>query len=234
MATDGISGMMKLGRAMARRNNLYLFAWICAIFLPGALQLLAGGMEEVRDYLGNYFGLLSLYIFFTMTVGIGASFSAYYLFSCYRRTGSLDLLRISRLSPATALAGAFAEQIRIVFPPVLLASLSLLAYAGVGVLRGGVGGFGVGDMLGAFLLQSLNILLICAIAAQGFMRNEAPWALLAFMFVLPLNTLPVLLIYVRKVPAPLYVAGALVLLSLLLLSAWWRAAWVWRQGSRVA
>lgn len=231
MDSDGIRGVMALGRRMARRNNLYLFAWICAVFLPAALQMLAGGMEEVRDYLGNYFGVLSLYIFFTMTVGIGASFSAYYLLSCYRRTGSLDLLRISRLSPATALAGAFAEQLRILFPPILLSSAGMSVFAGIAARSGG---FGWEQMLGAFALESLNILVICAIAALGFMRNEAPWAVLAFLLVLPLNTLPVLLIFVRKVPAPLYIAGELLLLALLALAALLRIAQVWRLGSRTA
>lgn len=234
MASDGFRGMLKLGQVMARRNNLYLFSWICAVFLPGALQLLAGGMEEVRDYLGNYYGVLSLYIFFTMTVGIGASFSAYYLYSCFRRTGSLDLLRVSRLSPAAALAGASSELLRIIFPPVVFASLALAAYTGIATLQGGSGIFSVGDMLGAFLLQSLNILILCAIAAQGFMRNEAPWALLAFLMVLPLNTLPVLLIYVRKVPASTYILAELLVLVILSWLAWQRACSVWQWGSRNA
>src|SRR5690349_12616431 len=109
-----------MGRRMALRNNLYLFAWLCAIGLPLGLQLMSWLNEDVRDYLGNYFGIFSLYIYFTMTYGIAAVFVGYYQTSSFRRAGTLDMLRISQMRPSEMLAGVFASLELVLLPPMLV------------------------------------------------------------------------------------------------------------------
>jgi hypothetical protein len=58
----------------ARVNHLYTFAWICALVLPAVLQYFAGTEEDIRDYLGEYYGLPTLYFFFSSTYGFATVF----------------------------------------------------------------------------------------------------------------------------------------------------------------
>jgi len=74
---------------MAGRNNLYLFAWLCAVALPLVLQWLSGTLPEVKDYLGYYYGWFSLFMFFALTYGFGAVFVAFYQISSYHKAARL-------------------------------------------------------------------------------------------------------------------------------------------------
>lgn len=222
-----IDGILKMGRRMAARNNLYLFAWLCAIGLPLGLQLLSWVNEDVRIYLGNYFGVFSLYIYFTMTYGIATVFVGYYQTSSFRRAGTLDMLRISRMRPLEVLSGVFLSLEQVLIPPLLTAVLAMLGYllvAGVDMGQARLGWF---DVLGALLMQGLNQLVLCLLSLQGLLRNEAPFGLLAFMLVLPLNTLPVVLIYVLHLPQWVYLLTLLLGLAALMYSALLRVSRLW-------
>jgi hypothetical protein len=72
-----VSAIVKLADRSARRNHLYLFAWLCALAVPAGLQLLASTIDEVREYLAYYHGPISLYMFFAMTYGFATVFVSY-------------------------------------------------------------------------------------------------------------------------------------------------------------
>ena len=114
-----MSAMHRLGQRMSARNNLGLFAWVAALFLPLALQLIAGAQEEVREYLDFYYGPFTLYFFFVMTYGFATIFVCFYQLSSYRRQGTLDMLRIARLTPWEILRDVFLQLQRTLLPPIL-------------------------------------------------------------------------------------------------------------------
>ena len=206
---------------MAGRNNLYLFAWLCAVALPLALQWLSGSLPEVVDYLGNYYGWFSLYMFFALTYGFGVVFVSFYQISSYHKAGTLDLLRVSGIRPWEVLLGAFMQLELILVPPLLGFALVLAAY-GLGAsflgsaaeqpLRGISGGIAVGGALSMLLNQAL----LAAWQCLGLFRREAPLALSGALFVLPLNALPVVMIMVLHAPVIVLVLMMLALLALLL------------------
>ena len=109
---------------MATRNHLFLFAWLCAIVVPVALQWLSGTLEEVRDYLAYYYGPLSLYMFFAMSFGFCTVFVSFYQISGCRRAGTVDLLRVSGVKPWEVLSGVIL-QLQVVLLPPLLGFLAL-------------------------------------------------------------------------------------------------------------
>lgn len=207
---------------MAGRNNLYLFAWLCAVVLPAVLQWLSGQMPEVKDYLGNYYGWFSLYMFFALTYGFGAVFVAYYQVSGYHKAGTLDLLRVSGIQPWEVLAGAFIQLELILVPPLLGFGLLLLGYnLGIRFLALDselpLTGLGGGVAWGGAAVMLCNQALLCAWQLLGLYRREAPLAVVSAFIVVPvLNAAPVLVLFVLHLPAVVYMLALLTALALLL------------------
>lgn len=202
---------MQLGAKMAGRNHLYLFAWLCALALPVALQVIAGVTEEVRDYLAYYFGPVSLFMFFAMTYGFAAVFVGYYLVGGYRRKGSLDCLRVARIRPWEVVAGAFLAMQRVLVPPLVVFAIGF----GVYLFALPEEGFITRDpwlVAGVGLLFLANESIVCALLLTGLFRRESIAALLAAVLSLLLNILPVTLVYMLGWPIW---AFALMLLGIL-------------------
>jgi len=184
--------LVRLGQRMARRNNLALFAWIAAILLPIALQLIAGMEEEVRQYLDQYYGPFTLYFFFVMTYGFAVVFVCFYQLSAYRRQGTLDMLRVSRLTPYEVLRDAYLQLQYILLPPILGFVLVFSVYLLLTPERAMLAGFGGGTIIGGLLNVVLTELLLCAVVCLGLLRSEAGLAALAALLVMPLNIAPII------------------------------------------
>jgi len=211
----GLSAIIKLADRSARRNHLYLFAWLCAIAVPVGLELLATAIEEVRDYLAYYRGPLSLYMFFAMTYGFATVFVSYYVVGGLRKGGTLDLLRVSGARPWEVVTGVFLTLQRILAPPLIVFALGFTAYlllfAEESFLLGGSGWlvFGMG------VLVLFNQMILALLPCLALFRREEPLALLAAVLVLPLNALPVILLYVMALPVWAYALLMLGILGLL-------------------
>jgi hypothetical protein len=206
---------------MAGRNNLYLFAWLCAVALPLALQWLSGTLPEVVDYLGNYYGWFSLFMFFALTYGFGVVFVAFYQVSSYHKAGTLDLLRVSGIQPWQVLLGAFLQLELMLVPPLLGFAAVLVAYSLGGSFLGlsadqPLTGIGGGIAIGGALSMLLNQALLAAWQCLGLFRREAPLALTGALLVLPLNALPVVAIMVLHMPIFLLLLLMLAALALML------------------
>ena len=222
---------MKLGGRMARRNHLHLFAWLCAVALPAALQWFAGANEDVLNYLQSYYGPITLYIFFIMSFGLATVFVSYYVVSGFRTAGTLDTLRISRIRPAEVVGGVFLQLEQLLIPPVLGFAALFLVYLlyfagegarGIGWTVGGQGqvlSLGWGAIVAGAVVMLLNQAVLAALMCCGLYRREALLALFAALLVLPLNSAPVLVVYVYGVPWWTLLLIMLVLLALLFLLA---------------
>lgn len=203
---------------MARSNNLYLFAWICAIILPLALQLIVTNVQDVRDYLGDYLGLPTLFFFFTSTYGFATVFVCYYQLGSLRRAGTLDLLRVSRLLPQDALIGVFTQLQVLLAPPVLGFILLLAVFSSLQARQGPQAGFVASlDLIAAIVLgMLLNQAILCALQLCGLFRSEALLAAGALLLSFVLNTAPVIVLFVMGAPWWAYLLTQLMLLALLL------------------
>jgi hypothetical protein len=190
-----MSAMQRLGQRMAARNNLGLFAWVAAVFLPIALQLIAGVQEEVRDYLAGYFGPFTLYFFFVMTYGFATIFVCFYQLGSYRRQGTLDMLRIARLTPWEVLRDVFLQLQRTLLPPILGFAIVFTMYTLFFSDRTQIMGFGASALIGGVFNVVLTEMLLCAIICTGLLRGEAPLSLLCTFLVLPLNIAPIALMF---------------------------------------
>lgn len=195
-----VSAIVKLADRSARRNHLYLFAWLCAVAVPLGLQLLASSVEDVREYLAYYHGPISLYMFFAMTYGFGTVFVSYYVVSGLRQAGTLDLLRVSGARPAEVVAGVFLTLERVLAPPLFIFALGfagyLLLFARDSFLLGGSWWL----LSGMGLVVLLNQIILALLPCLALFRREALLALLAAVLVLPLNALPVFLLYGLGLP----------------------------------
>lgn len=200
----GIAAVIKLGNRLARRNHLYLFAWLCALVVPLGMHLLSGQIEEVRTYIAYYYGPISLYMYFTMTYGFGAVFVSYYLTGGLRKPGTLDMLRVSGVRPWELVTGVMLLLQMILVPPLVVFAAGLLTYFVLGeqatmladgrqALLAGMGG-----------VMLINELILAGIPCLGLFRRAAGWALIAALAVLPLNTLP-MLVWLRQLPITAYV-----------------------------
>lgn len=238
-AADGREALAGLARRMARVNNLYLFAWICAVALPVGLQLLVSNVEDVRDYLGEYLGLPTLFFFFVSVYGFTTIFVAYYELSGLRRAGTLDMLRISRLRPLELVSGLFLQLQGLLAPPVL-AFLALLAVYAFWIepQRAAQGAMllPLSLVAGAALSILLNQAILCAIILTGLFRNEAVSSLLALLAAGILNLSPMLLFF-TPIPWWAFFLAQLTLLMLLLWTALrnlerlWPAQMLQRKGT---
>lgn len=220
MSGSAYLAVHRLGWRIASRNNLPLFAWLCALAVPWGLQLLCYGIEDLRVYLGAYFGSISVYMFFTMTFGFAAIFISYYLAGYYRRAGTLDMLRVTRLEPRELLSGVGIVILRMIGPPLGTFFLVFISYAMLVDRYSFLADEPWWVFVGLALVSFTNNLILATIPLLGFYRLEAPWSLLATIIVLPLNTLPVILVYMLEVPAALYFLGLVVLLATVLVGAW--------------
>jgi hypothetical protein len=208
----------RLGQRMAQRNNLILFAWLCAIVLPAVLQLIAGLNEDVRSFLDTYYGLPSLYIFFVMCYGFATIFVSYYQANGYRKAGTLDLLRAANFSPLAVLAGAFLQLQTVLVAPLLTFVAVVGIYAALDPqARSPFGRVTVGDLLVFAVLQLLVQAVLASIPLASLFRRGELVALLSMLLVMPLNALPVLTLRFNAVHV---LAGILLLLLILLLLAY--------------
>jgi len=187
--------LYRLGQRMAARNNLTLFAWIAALVLPAGLQLIAGMQEEVREYLAGYFGPFTLYFFFVMTYGFAAIFVCFYQLSAYRRQGTLDMLRISRLTPWQVLRDVFVQLQQTLLPPIAGFGIIFTAYLMLSPERGMISGLGGGTLALGILNVVLSEMLLCAIICLGLLRGEAVLSAISAVLVLPLNIAPIALMF---------------------------------------
>jgi hypothetical protein len=217
-----------LGQRMAWRNNLYLFAWLCAVALPVILQVIAGLTEDARVFLGDYFGFVSLYIFFAMTFGFATVFVSYYQVNGYRQAGTVDLLRTANFRPGAILLGAFLQLQAILIPPVLLFCTGMLVYlqfdtASWGWLRGATPRAALEFVLMLVLIQAA----LSALPLLGLFRRAEWLGLAGMLVVLPLNLVP---LFVSRSRSGTLLPGLLVLAALaglLLLAGWWRLSRLW-------
>jgi hypothetical protein len=217
-----------LGARMARRNHLYLFAWLCAVGLPGLLQVIAGQVQDVRDYLGEYYGVATLYMFFAMTFGFGTIFVSYYQANGYRRAGTLDLLRTSGLAPGAVLGGVFLQLQQVLVPPLVAALLGLFIYLRVSPpARGWLSGFSLADGLAFGLVLLLIQAVLGTVPLLGLFRRSEGLTLLSLLLVLPLNIMPLILQRWLRVSAGYIVLGLLGTLALALLAALWNLSRLW-------
>jgi hypothetical protein len=183
---------------MASRNNLNTFAWVCALVLPFGLQLIAGFQEDVRDYLGGYYGPFTLYFFFVMTYGLATIFVSFYQLSGYRRQGTLDMLRITQTSPGELLRDVYLQLQRVLLPPILGFGIAFVIYTLASTERDTIMGLGGTTLAGGVLNVVLTEMLLCALMCLGLLRSEGPLALLATLFVLPLNIFPIALMFAAE------------------------------------
>jgi hypothetical protein len=217
---------------MAGRNNLYLFAWLCAVVLPLALQWISSALPEVKDYLGYYYGWFSLYMFFALTYSFGTVFVSFYQISGYHKAGTLDLLRVSGISPRDVLLGAFLQLELILAPPLAGFALVLLAYGAWTAFIGtgdepAFAGLSWDMIIGGALMMLVNQALLGALQCLGLYRREAPLALASALLVLPFNALPVLAIMVLHLPVLIFVLLMLIVLTLVLWAAERNLARLW-------
>jgi len=204
---------------MARRNHLYLFAWISAIVLPLALQLVAGWQEEVRVYLAYYYGPISLYMFFAMTYGFATVFVSYYQVSSFRREGTLDCLRVSELRPIEMIFGIIVELETILVPPMLAFAALFGSYMLLTSNEQFSREVSWLQISGFAIVLVLHQAILALVPCLALYRREAMAALLAAVLVLPLNALPVLTMFVWGVPAWVYLLGVVSVLGILFLGA---------------
>lgn len=194
-----------LGRRMARRNYLYLFAWLCAIAVPAGLQLAAGTIEDIRTWLSYYYGPVSLYMFFAMTYGFGTVFVAYYQVGAFRRTGSLDSLRVAQVSPGQVVAGVFYQLEHILLVPQLAFMAGFGVYAMLFAGDSFISDLRWYEFTFFALVIVLNQMLLAAIQATALFRREESAALINALLVLPLNTGVVIVSFILGLPAWAYV-----------------------------
>lgn len=190
-----MSGFLRLGQRMAQRNNLGLFAWVAAVLLPVALQFVAGVQEEVRLYLGEWYGPFTLYFFFVMTYGFATIFVCFYQLSSYRRQGTLDMLRIARLTPWEVLRDVFIQLQRTLLPPIAGFALIFVGYMLYSSDRLTIMGMGGTTIAGGILNVALTEMVLCAIVCLGLLRAEAALSAFAALLVLPLNVAPIGLMF---------------------------------------
>jgi len=212
---------------MAARNNLYLFAWLCAIALPLALQWLVGANEDVRNYVGDYYGPFTLYMLFTMTYGFATVFTAYYQISGYRQAGTLDLLRLTSIRPIEVVGGAFLQLEHVLVPPVIAFALLFIGYMLISPEREQARGFGWQLISSGAMIVLFNQAILVAFLMVGLYRRTAMPALIATVLVLPLNSLPVALVYALHVPAWLFLLILIGVLALLLAAAVYSVGRLW-------
>lgn len=218
---------MKFTGRIARRNNLHLFAWLCALAVPAGLQLLAGLNEDVASYMGEYYGPISLFMFFTMTYGFATVFVSYYLVGSIKRAGTLDMLRVSQARPRDVVLGVFWQLARVLVPPVLVFMSGFAVYAFWLEEGRQLFSFGWLAVTGAALMMVINQLVLSALMCMALYRSEHAWALLSAILVLPLNAAPVVVIYMLRIPVPLYIAVMVALTVLILLVAGWHLGRAW-------
>ena len=212
---------------MARRNNLFLFAWLCAVALPIALQLIAGTVEEVRTYLADYYGAFTLYMLFTLTYGFATVFVCYYQITSYDKAGTLDLLRVSGIDPREVVLGAFLQLQTILAPPVVGFALIMLGYLLLEPREGQLHGIGGPLLAGGGMVMLLTQALLGALMCTGLYRRAAPLALVCALLVLPLNVSPVVVLYALHVSWYLFLLSLLAALGVLLLVANRNLAALW-------
>jgi hypothetical protein len=217
-----------LGQRMAWRNNLFLFAWLCALVVPLVLQLIAGLVEEFRHELAGWYGVPSLYMLFTMTYGFATVFISYYQASGYRKAGTIDLLRVASFRPAAVLWGAFWQLQVILGPPVIAFCAGLVIYAqfdklGPGWLRE----LRPLDALAVLVLLLLIQALLSSIPLTGLFKRGEILALVCLPVVLPLNLAPMFLSQSRGWAGLVALSTMLGLLLLTLGGAWLRLQRMW-------
>ena len=195
---------MMLGERMARRNFLYVFAWLCAVVMPLVLQYVAGIIEEVREFMSYYYSDISLYMFFAMTYGFAAVFVSYYLIGGYRQAGTLDPLRVSRVKPWEVCTGVFLLLMKILVPPGLVFLGGFAAY----MLFKGQNSFIAGQawwvVVGMAEVVLANIVILAQVPGLGIFRRNSLLALLGVVLVLPVNIMPVVVVFINHWPAWAY------------------------------
>lgn len=223
----GLSAIVKLANRSARRNHLYLFAWLCALVVPAGMQLLAATVDEMRDQLAYYYGPISLYMFFAMTYGFATVFVSYYVVSGLRRAGTLDVLRVTQARPWDVVAGVFLTLELVLAPPLLVFALGFTAY----LLLFEPDSFILGSpwwmLIGMGLIALLNQIILALVPCLALFRREALMALLAAVLVLVLNLAPIVLLYAMALPAWAYLLAMLGLTGLLLATATLRVSRLW-------
>lgn len=219
---------MKLVERHARRNYLYLFAWLCAVVLPAVLQVVAGIQEEMRYSLGPYYGAISLYLSFVMTYGFGTVFVSYYAITVLRKAGTLDILRISRVQPWEVVTGVFLVLQRVLLPPLLVFLPGFLAYTRWFEADGFLSGESIWLLLGMALVIVLNEIILTGIVCLGLFRDEAPWALISAVAMLVLTALPIILMWIFRWPVWAFAVLMLGITSLIWYAAILRVAALWR------
>jgi hypothetical protein len=216
--------LFHLGHRMAQKNNLFLFAWLCAIVVPVILQVIA----DFRDFLLDWYGVPSLYMLFTLTYGFASVFISYYQASSYRKAGTLDLLRTANFRPGQVLWGVFSQLQTIVGPPVIVFCTGLLVYAQFDPInRGWMRGMRVPEAFGVMLLLLLIQGMLTAVPLLGLFKRGEVLALACLPIVLPLNVAPMFVSQSRGLAGLAAVGVMAVLLAIMLLAAWLRLSRLW-------
>jgi len=195
---------MKFGGRLAQRNFLYIFAWLCATVVPLLLQLMAGLIEEVRDYLAYYYNDISLYMFFAMTYGFASVFVSYYIVGGYRLAGTLDVLRMTRVKPWEITTGVIYAILKVIVPPMIVFVVGFGAYLMLFTRDNMISNQPWWILTGMAILVMVNMVILSMIPCLGIFRRISLLALLGVVLVLPLNALPVLLVFVLKWPVWAY------------------------------
>ena len=223
-----------LGRRMARRNHLYLFAWLSALLVPTGLQVVAGSVEDIRDWLVGYYGPLTLYMFFALAYGFACVFVAYYQTGAYRRTGALDMLRVTRANPAQVVLGAFYQIEHVLVPPQIAFMTLFMIYARFFSADRFLVDAGVFQVLAFASVLILSQMLLAALQLTSLFRREETTALLCAVLVLPLSSGMIAFTMIARLPAWLYLVFITVATAALLAVAWHnvRVLWPPQRGER--
>ena len=199
----GIDAMRLLVNRTARSNNLYIFAWVAALGLPWGMQLLAGSNDDVQSFMAGYYGSLSLFMFFGLTFGFSTVFVTFYIASSLRRAGTLDMLRVSGITPREVVLGYFWQLQWILVPPALGFMLVFAVYAALSSSSREVWTFGWQAIVGGAVSFLLSQAGLTALMGVMLFRREYLWSLLLLLLVLPVNFTPVILAYVLQLPMAL-------------------------------
>ncbi len=117
---NAVSQSLQLLFARWSRSGSYpAFAWLCILALPLVLNLLAGINTEFRASLGEYYGLISLFLMFQFSLGFACLFLTTMLVTSVGRSELIDQLRLTATGPAELLGSLLLQLIRLIGPPTL-------------------------------------------------------------------------------------------------------------------
>lgn len=107
---------MLFGR-WSRSASYPLFAWLCILVLPIALNLIAGLNDEFRSSLGEYYGSISLFLMFQFSLGFSTLFLTTMHVTSVGRSELVEQLRLTTTGPADLIRATVRHLSWLLWPP---------------------------------------------------------------------------------------------------------------------